>query len=202
MRFLCDHVFSASETVREKCFTIISKEGAINLFKFPELVTKRKRAPEKIFQLMDLYETISVLLPDIESIFSYESLSAIRFQVLSSLHKLGESVQSMLSEFESSIQKNSTKITITGGGIHPLNISVMTYLQFLANYNGVLTNIISDAPFPGKLKFPMSCFDRPNIEGIPIHPFQCNSHGSYSSSNASLTARRSSTTTLLCRTFA
>ncbi|KAM7499227.1 hypothetical protein LguiA_023641 [Lonicera macranthoides] len=169
-RFLCDHVFSASETVREKCFTIISKEGAINLFKFPELVAKRKRAPEKIFQLMDLYETISVLLPEIESIFSYESHSAIRLQVLSSLHKLGESVQSMLSEFESSIQKNSTNITITGGGIHPLNISAMTYLQFLANYSGVLTDIIGNTTFPGELKFPMSCFDSPNIEGTPIPP--------------------------------
>lgn len=36
---LCDHLFSASQTIKESCFSEITK-GAINLFTFPVLVAK------------------------------------------------------------------------------------------------------------------------------------------------------------------
>ncbi|KAL6980452.1 hypothetical protein U1Q18_022090 [Sarracenia purpurea var. burkii] len=144
-RVLCDHVFSMSNTIRESCFTSATKEGAINLFRFPELVAKSKRSPDKIFQLMDLYECISDLWPEIESIFSFESVSAVKLQALNSLQKLGDSVRIILSEFESSIQKNSSKTLVPGGGIHPLTISVMNYISLLANYSVVLTDIITDS---------------------------------------------------------
>ncbi|CAK9176537.1 unnamed protein product [Ilex paraguariensis] len=166
-KFLCDHVFSASETIRESCFTYISKEGATNLFRFPELVAKSKRSPDRIFRLMDLYESISDLWPEIESIFSYESISAIKLQALSSLHKLGDTVQTIISEFETSIQKNSSRTPVPGGGIHPLTNSVMNYMSFLANYSRVLSEVATNLASPAKLPFPESYFDNPNNEDNP-----------------------------------
>ncbi|KAM7494968.1 hypothetical protein LguiB_029577 [Lonicera macranthoides] len=162
-RFLCDHVFSTSEPIRESCFTDIIKEAAMNLFKFPELVAKSKRSPDKIFPLMDLYETISDLFPEIESIFSYVSVSEIKLQNLSSLHKLAESVQAILTDFESSIQKNSSKALTAGGGVHPLTISAMNYMQYLANYSGALGDIFADSPSTEKSISPLpeSYFDSP-----------------------------------------
>ncbi|XP_031117174.1 exocyst complex component EXO70H1 [Ipomoea triloba] len=161
-RFLCDHVFSASQTMREACFTVIAKEGATNLFRFPELVAKSKGSPEKMFRLMDLYEGISELWPEIESIFSYESVSAVRLQALSSLHKLCSSVQTLLSEFESSIHKNSSRTPILGGGIHPLTISVMDFVSSLGDYSDVLYDIIGDsAGSPARTPFPESYFESP-----------------------------------------
>ncbi|XP_065638012.1 exocyst complex component EXO70H1-like [Quercus suber] len=87
-RILCDHVFSASDSIRESCFSEISKEAAISLFGFPETVAKCKKTPEKMFRTLDLYEAISDLLPDIQSIFSYESTFTVRSQAINSLIKL------------------------------------------------------------------------------------------------------------------
>lgn len=170
-RVLCDHVFSVSITITESCFTGVTKEGSIMLFAFPELVAKSKRSPEKIFRLMDLYESITDFWPEIESIFSFESVSAVKLQALNSLLKLGESIRIILSEFELSIQKNSLKIPIPGGGIHPLTHSVMNYISFLANYSGVLAEIVTDSSstteslLPSLL--PESYFESPNHDECP-----------------------------------
>ncbi|KAF8397561.1 hypothetical protein HHK36_016480 [Tetracentron sinense] len=161
-RILCDHVFSASESIRESCFTDISKEGAINLFGFPEFVAKSKRSPEKMFRILDLYQAISNLWPEIESIFTFESTSTVRSQALTSLIRLGEAVRTMLSDFESAIQKDSSKSPVPGGEIHPLTRYVMNYLSFLADYSGVLSDIIADWPLVVQSPLPDSYFESPN----------------------------------------
>ncbi|XP_059666186.1 exocyst complex component EXO70H1-like [Cornus florida] len=166
-KFLCDHVFSASDLIRESCFSHIVKEGAINLFKFPELVSKSKRSPEKLFRLIDLYDSISDLWLEIESVFSFESISKVKLQANNSYLKLGDAVRTTLLEFESSIQKNSLKTAIPGGGIHPLTVSVMNYISLLANCSGVLTDIIADSTSLTQSPLPESYFDSPNCDENP-----------------------------------
>ncbi|OMP02694.1 Exocyst complex protein Exo70 [Corchorus olitorius] len=145
-KILCDHVFSASEKIREACFAEITMEGATNLFKFPEIIAKNKKAPERIFRLIELHEAISELFPDIETIFDSQLTSSIKLQALSSLHKVGDSVCTLLSNFKSSIQKDSSKTLAPGGGIHPLTRSAMSYISSLANYGEILSVIIVDHP--------------------------------------------------------
>ncbi|KAI3470706.1 hypothetical protein Pfo_027369 [Paulownia fortunei] len=162
-RLLCDHVFAVSETIKQTCIAHTTMEGAINLFRFPEIVANSKRSHDKIFFLMNLFEAISDLWPEIESIFSYESLSPIKLQALSSMHKLSDSAQIILSEFVSSIQKNSSKTPIPGGGIHPLTCSVMNYVSLLADNSGILSDILADEPEnEAQSPFPESYFDSPS----------------------------------------
>ncbi|OMO89841.1 Exocyst complex protein Exo70 [Corchorus capsularis] len=145
-KILCDHVFSASEKIREACFAEITMEGATNVFKFPEIIAKNKKAPERIFRLIELHEAISELWPDIETIFDSQLTSSIKLQALSSLHKVGDSVCTLLSNFKSSIQKDSSKTLAPGGGIHPLTRSAMSYISSLSNYGEILSVIIVDHP--------------------------------------------------------
>ncbi|XP_002531610.2 exocyst complex component EXO70H1 [Ricinus communis] len=161
---LCDHVFSASETLRESCFSEITKEGAINLFRFPELIVKSKKSPERIFPLMELHEALSNLWPEIELIFNSESTSAIKLQALSSLQKLGASVHAILSDFESTIQKDSSKTPVLGGGIHPLTRTAMSYISSLADYSGILSDIVSDSPSLRNTPLPESYFESPTSD--------------------------------------
>ncbi|KAL8463162.1 hypothetical protein ACS0TY_033979 [Phlomoides rotata] len=158
-RLLCDQVFAVSETIKQTCIAHTTMEGAINLFKFPEIMAKIKRSPDKIFLLMNLFDTASDLSPEIESIFSYESLSPIKLQALSSIHKLRDSAQTILSEFVSSIQKNSSKTPIAGGGIHPLTYSVMDYVSLLAENSGTLSSILADEENTAQSPFPESYFN-------------------------------------------
>jgi exocyst complex protein 7 len=164
-RVLCDHVFSASKTIRESCFSEIT-EGAANLFRFPELIAKSKHSLDKIFLLMDLYEAISELWPEIELIFDFQSTSAIRLQALSSL-KLGDSIRTILSEFESTIQKDSSRTLVLGGGIHPLTQSAMNYISSLADYNAALSSIIVNNPSPATSHLPESYFESPTANDGP-----------------------------------
>ncbi|KAK9126889.1 hypothetical protein Scep_015735 [Stephania cephalantha] len=149
-RFLCDFVFSNFHFIRESCFSDIAKEGAISLFQFPEFVAKGKKSSEKMFRILDLYDSVSDLWPHIESIFSFESTSIVRSQAIASLLKLGEAIRAMLMEFESAIEKDMSKSALPGGGVHPLTRYVMNYLCFLSDYSGILFDVVADWPLPAK----------------------------------------------------
>ncbi|MBA0578692.1 hypothetical protein Gorai_020966, partial [Gossypium raimondii] len=163
-RLLCDQVFAISSSIRESCFTDVSKEGALALFGFPENVAKCKKTPEKMFRILDLYEAVSDLWPEIESIFSFESTSTVRSTAVNSLIRLSDAVRTMLTDFEMAIQKHSSKTTVPGGGIHPLTRYVMNYISFLADYSGVLSDIISDWPLQISSPLPESYFGSPDKE--------------------------------------
>lgn len=144
-RTLCDYVFGETK-ISESCFAEICRDGATLLFGFPENVAKCKKTPEKMFRTLDLYEAISDNWQQIESIFSSESTSVVRSQAIASQVRLGDAVRTMLSDFESAIQKESSKTPVPGGGIHPLTRYVMNYIAFLADYGGALADIVADWP--------------------------------------------------------
>lgn len=146
-RILCNIVFGASEKIAQSCFTEISRDAALNLFTLPENLSKCKKtlSPEKIFRVLDLYEAISDLWPEIESVFSGNSFAAVRSQAVVALLKLGEAVRIMLGQFEAAIQKDSSK-SPAGGGVHPLSRYVMNFLVFLTDYSGAVSDIVQDWP--------------------------------------------------------
>lgn len=158
---LCNHVFSKSEKIRESCFSGITEEAAFRLFRFPELITKSRHSHEEVFQLMELYEAVFELKPEIEFIFDFESTKAVKLQALSSLVKLSDSIRTILSEFESTIQKDSSRTPVFGGGIHPLTQSAMTFISSLADYSGILSSIIVDNPQARTSPLPESYFESP-----------------------------------------
>ncbi|KAK6942903.1 Exocyst complex subunit Exo70, C-terminal [Dillenia turbinata] len=164
-RILCDHVFGVSDSMRESCFAEITSVAAARLFAFPEYVTKGKRSPEKIFRALDMYSAISAYWPEIESIFSYDSLSAIRSQALTSYAKLSESVRTILAEFESSVQKEPLKSLLpSGGGIHSLTLKTMEFISRLSNYWIALGEILAEDSPPAKPPLMESYFDSPNSD--------------------------------------
>ncbi|KAF8082727.1 hypothetical protein N665_0809s0029 [Sinapis alba] len=144
-RLLADHVFSSSVNIVESSFTDITQEGALTLFTFPENAAKiKKLSPEKMFRFLDMYESLANLFVEIESIFYFDSAAGIRSQVINSLAKLGDAARFMMTDFESAIQKETSKTPIVGGGVHPLTRYVMNYLSFLADYNDSIAVIFEN----------------------------------------------------------
>ncbi|PQQ03572.1 exocyst complex component EXO70A1 [Prunus yedoensis var. nudiflora] len=168
-RLLCEQVFAASDSIAESCFNEISKEAAMTLFGFPELVGKcKKLSSEKMFRILDLYQAVSDLWPEIKSIFSFESTSAVRSLAVNSLIKLGEAVRTMLMDFESAIQKDSSKTPVPAGGVHPLTRYVMNYISFLADYSEILGDIVVDWPLKISTPLPEAYFGCYDAEESPI----------------------------------
>ncbi|KAK4487404.1 hypothetical protein RD792_005964 [Penstemon davidsonii] len=158
-RILCDYVFASSDSIRESCFTEITKEGALILLAFPENFAKNtKKSPEKIFRALDMYAAISNHWPEIDSIFSFESAINIKSQALTSLIKLADFVRAALTDFESVILKDSSKMITAGGGIHYLTVDAMEFLSILADYSNYLSDILADSPPPAKKPLPESYF--------------------------------------------
>ncbi|CAA7017710.1 unnamed protein product [Microthlaspi erraticum] len=142
-RILSDHVFSSSAAIRrESAFAEITLESALAMFSFPGNMAKCRKSPEKIFLTLDVYQSITELLPEIEKVFSYDSTSSVLSQIAVTLTDLGDGVISMLDEFESSISKESSKSLISGGGIHQLTRYVMNFIVFLADFSDTLSTII------------------------------------------------------------
>ncbi|KAF3527314.1 hypothetical protein DY000_02043589 [Brassica cretica] len=171
-RILCDHVFESSDAIRESCFSEISREGAILLFGFPEIVSakiisKKSSPPEKIFRLLDMYSSIAGNWRAIESIFSFESTSVVRSQALKSLVSLSESIRSQLRHFESRIEKDSSKVVVHGGGVHPLTTSTMNHISLLADYSNVLVDILAGSPPPDRSLLPESYFNVSDSDDSP-----------------------------------
>ena len=170
-RALCDHVFSSFKSIRESCFAEISRDCAIYFLGFPELVAlKTKMSPEKVFRMLDMYDSIAELLPEIETIFSQNSTSAVRTQAKSSLEKLADAVRFLLCDFEAAIQKDASKIPVQGGGLHPLTHYMMNYLIFLADYSDALTDIYSERPFQIPVSVSETLFNSMAMTSAPPSP--------------------------------
>ncbi|KAJ0792075.1 putative exocyst complex component Exo70, cullin repeat-like-containing domain superfamily [Helianthus annuus] len=163
-RILCDYVFSSSEKIRESCFSEICKERAIALFEFPELVAKSKKSMDRMFRTLDMYSAISDQWSEIEMIFSFESMTAVRTQAVTSYVKLGDGVRAMLADFEAAMQKETLKTPVASGGIHPLTRYVMNYLVFLSDYSEALFDILADWPLEVHSPLPESYFSYTNSE--------------------------------------
>ncbi|XP_028783228.1 exocyst complex component EXO70H1-like [Neltuma alba] len=163
-RKLCDDVFATSDSIRESCFADISKDGASILFAFPQhVVSKVKNSPpEKMFRVLDMHIALTSLLPEIQSIFSFYSTSEILNQVQNSLLRLSESVRTMLSHFESTIQKDPSKSLAKSGGVHPLTTQAMDCLSILSDYSNVLSEIFADWSPPPKSPVPEYLLESPD----------------------------------------
>lgn len=141
-RRLCDQIFLPP--VRETCFTELSKPAITDLLHFAEAIAISRRSPEKLFKILDIYETLRDLLPEIETIFSGELCSGVRSDAAVTVMRLGEAARGTFAEFENAIQRDTSKNAVAGGAVHPLTRYVMNYITFLFVYMDTLEQLFGD----------------------------------------------------------
>ncbi|THU60562.1 hypothetical protein C4D60_Mb07t14080 [Musa balbisiana] len=165
---LLDHVFAGSDTVREALFADIAGDAALHFLSFPVSVAKSKRSPEKLFRLLDLYDTIVELWPEIELVFSFESTAVVRAQALASRSKLAETARATLADFESAILRESSRLAVPGGGVHPMTCYTMNYISLLADYESSLAEIFANCPLQTPSPIPDFFLDTSQVPAV--HP--------------------------------
>ncbi|PHU07770.1 hypothetical protein BC332_24259 [Capsicum chinense] len=75
------------------------------MFTFPEMVAKYKKLSlEKMFCILDMYDSISELWSEIEMIFGFDSTSVVKSQAMIAMTKLRDVARAILSEFESAFK--------------------------------------------------------------------------------------------------
>ncbi|KAD4889418.1 hypothetical protein E3N88_21491 [Mikania micrantha] len=69
-RRLCEQIFQGLGSAADEAFFMETVKGpAVQLFNFAEAISISRRAPEKLFKILDLHDTLLDLLPDIDAVF-------------------------------------------------------------------------------------------------------------------------------------
>ncbi|KAJ1381935.1 Exocyst complex component Exo70 [Sesbania bispinosa] len=141
-RWLSDQIFGEGEPVSLVCFVDASKASILQLLNFGEAMSIGPHQPEKLFKILDMYEVLASLMPDINAFYSDEVGSSVRLECHEVLKRLGDCVRATFLEFENAIASNVSSSPFVGGGIHPLTRYVMNYVTTLTDYSETLNLLL------------------------------------------------------------
>ncbi|KAI3777004.1 hypothetical protein L1987_46797 [Smallanthus sonchifolius] len=147
-KILCEQIFGQSQTepdpVSSICFSESSKASILQLLKFAEAISIGPHQPEKLLRILDMYEVLSDLMPDINDLYSDENGSCIRTKFQHVLTRVGDCVKATFIEFENAVASNTSNSAFPGGGNHHLTRYVMNYIKTLTDYRDSLNACLKD----------------------------------------------------------
>lgn len=148
-KHLSDEVFAGSESIRVVCFSEVAKGCVVQLMIFAEAITVGQRSSEKLFRILDMYDALANVLPDLQNLFSGDPGEYLCSDAERLLTGLGEAAKGTFAEFENAVKGEASRKPTQGGEIHPLSRYVMNYVKLLVDYsdtlNMLLENIADDA---------------------------------------------------------
>ncbi|KAL5748324.1 hypothetical protein ACOSQ2_025621 [Xanthoceras sorbifolium] len=137
----CDSIFGDSDSIREVCFNETVKGCVTQLLIFAEAVAIGKRSSEKLFRILDMYDALCDVLPDLQGMVSDEFVCS---EVIGVLNALGGAAKGTFAEFENAVQSEASKKPMQGGEIHPLTRYVMNYVKLLVDYSQTLNRLLEN----------------------------------------------------------
>ncbi|KAJ6672245.1 EXOCYST COMPLEX PROTEIN EXO70 [Salix viminalis] len=140
-RRLCDVIFSGSDSAREVCFNETAKGFLMQLLNFAEAVSIGRRSPEKLFRILDMYDALSGVFPDLEAMVTDEFVYSEAKGVLAGL---GRAAKGTFVEFENAVKSETSRKPMLGGVIHPLTRYVMNYVKLLVDYSDTLNSLLEN----------------------------------------------------------
>ncbi|KAI3761998.1 hypothetical protein L1987_52421 [Smallanthus sonchifolius] len=149
-KFLCEQIFGQSQTEPEPepvssiCFSESSKASILQLLKFAEAISIGPHQPENLLKILDVYEVLSDLMPDISDLYSDENGSCIRTEFQHVLTRVGDCVKATFIDFENAVGTNTSNSSFPGGGNHHLTRYVMNYIKTLTEYSDSLNACFKD----------------------------------------------------------
>ncbi|KAH7302450.1 hypothetical protein KP509_23G074100 [Ceratopteris richardii] len=143
-RILCDQVFAGLSPWREIAFVDLARSSMLQILSLGEAIAISRRSPEKLFKILDMYESLWDLIPDINLIFSDDICCSVRAEAQGVLVRLGEAARGTFADFENAIQRDASRTPVPGGAVHPLTRYVMNYIWLLFSYSSTLRRLLGD----------------------------------------------------------
>ncbi|KAL5202992.1 hypothetical protein ABZP36_013944 [Zizania latifolia] len=128
-RRLCDRVFDGLAPFGDLAFVAAVRTQALQLISFGDAISSSSRAPERLFRVVDMYEAVRDLLPDLDPVFSDPYSAALRAEVTAVCNTLGSSIKGIFMELENLVRRDPARVASPGGGIHPITRYVLNYLR-------------------------------------------------------------------------
>ncbi|CAA0840646.1 exocyst subunit exo70 family protein E2 [Striga hermonthica] len=123
------------------CLVEASRAPVMRLLNFGLAVSIGPHRPEWLFCLLDMYETLTGLQPEIDALFPDETGPSIRADFHDLLMRLGDSAMAIYRELENHISLCSSTTPLASGGVHPITKYVMNYVTFFVDYGETLERL-------------------------------------------------------------
>lgn len=144
-KYLCEQIFAGSDLIKEVCFLETSKGCVMQLLNFGEAVAIGRRSAEKLFRILDMYDALAQVLPDLQDLFMDEDAGdMVCKEAQGVLDGLGEAAIGTFVELENAVQGEASKKPIQNGEIHPLARYVMNYAKLLVDYSTTLNLLLEN----------------------------------------------------------
>ncbi|XP_062219126.1 exocyst complex component EXO70B1-like [Phragmites australis] len=143
-RRLCDQVLAASDELTEECFVESTKGCIMQILNFGDAVAVCPRSPEKVPRLLDMYEALAEVIPEMKDLCLGSSGDGVISDVQAILDRLGDAVRGNLFEFGKMLQQETSRRAMMAGEIHPMTRYVMNYLRLLVVYSETLDVLLDD----------------------------------------------------------
>lgn len=142
-KWLSDQIFGElHHSVSSICFVESSKGSILHLLKFAESVAVGPHQPEKLIRILDMYELLSDLIPDIDVMFSDDVGLCVRTECQDILRSLAGCARTTFLEFENAVASSVSEKPFRGGGVHHLTRYVMNYMKTLMDYSKILNELL------------------------------------------------------------
>ncbi|KAK6123148.1 hypothetical protein DH2020_043096 [Rehmannia glutinosa] len=135
---LFDQVLGEYGDISSTCLIEASNATVFCLFNFGQAVSIGPHRPEWLFCLLDMYEVLAALIPDVDALFPEEIGSFVRTEFHELFTRLGDSAKLIFKELGNHVASCSSTTPFANGGIHPLTKYVMNYILCLAEYGDTL----------------------------------------------------------------
>ncbi|RCV37218.1 hypothetical protein SETIT_8G045500v2 [Setaria italica] len=156
-RDLCARVFASADGLARSIFADLARGAMLHMLSFTEAVVLMKRAAEKLFKVLDMYEAIRDVAPVVDAFVAEASagdndggsaaaamMADLKYELASVRARLGESAAAIFCDLESSIRADAGKQPVPGGAVHPLTRYLMNYLKFTCYYKGTLEQVFQE----------------------------------------------------------
>ncbi|EFJ28947.1 hypothetical protein SELMODRAFT_171149 [Selaginella moellendorffii] len=132
-RFLSDEVFAVDLEESDTCFAEMANDAALEVLDMIRVFATPDK-PEKLFRLLDMYETLKELLPEIELAFQGQVCSRVRQEAADVLDILSGAARETFVGVKNAIETSLSTQPVVNGAVHPLTRYLMNYLSFLSEY--------------------------------------------------------------------
>ncbi|KAL0710051.1 hypothetical protein Bca4012_017029 [Brassica carinata] len=144
-RRLCDRVFFGFSSAADLSFMEVCRGSTIQLLNFADAVAIGSRSPERLFKVLDVFETMRDLMPEFESVFSDQFCLVLRNEAVTIWKRLGEAIRGIFMELENLIRRDPAKAAVPGGGLHPITRYVMNYLRAACRSRQTLEQVFEES---------------------------------------------------------
>ncbi|XP_004294760.1 PREDICTED: exocyst complex component EXO70B1-like [Fragaria vesca subsp. vesca] len=143
-RRLVDRVFYGLSSAADLSFMEVCRGSTIQILNFTDAVAIGSRSPERLFKVLDVFETMRDLMPEFDAVFSNQYCLFLRNEAVTIWKRLGEAIRGIFMELENLISRDPAKTPVPGGGLHPITRYVMNYLRAACRSRQTLEQVFED----------------------------------------------------------